>query len=165
MYRGQGTGAQYRFGNNASARMRYVHPADAPMFLAMPNKFRRAEVPLAVSHVSAPQLVAPGNGGPSVSVAPAPTAAPAPSPAPVSYADEVAATLMTDAQALTAVKGVAERQTYAEIKAALPSWSREEIERRLAEENASAAPQRGVVKLLETALYGAPVSAVPVGNA
>lgn len=67
-YRGKGTGATYRFGNNTAARRRYVLAADVPGFLGMSKLFRVAvqlpEPGLSGGELS-PRLEAPGAASPA----------------------------------------------------------------------------------------------------
>lgn len=154
-YRGRATGAQYRFGNTATDKRKYVHAADAEHLLAMPNKFRRVEeAPAGVSAAApAPRLEAPGSAVMLVGV---------------DWASErgdeqrLSFPPLSDSDAVVAVRGVAEKLSYAEMKARVKGWTPEQAAAALEQERAGE-NRTPVVKLLETAVYGAPLAGVPEG--
>ncbi len=159
-YRGRATGTRYRFGNIPTARLRYVHAADASQFLNMPDRFRRAPTPAADTAPPAPRLEAPGTapvampapGAVHQPTAVAPTPEPEPEPEPVR---ERELPPLSDTEAVAAVQAVAASLSYADVRAALAAnaWDKEEIRARLAAEAASPAPRSAIIKLLEKALY------------
>ena len=146
MYRGKGTGTNYRFGNNPAHQVKYVFGQDVPDLLALMDGGRplfEILTPSALEERPAePQLVTAG-------------AATQPSDSPVAAVETLAPTAAAPAAVVEAPPAPEagtplQEYTVSELRLYLDTWSIDQVSRYLAHEEAKEAPRVGAIAALRS---------------